>query len=201
MEACHSSAGWSLELATVRIWLYSSARGMCIDFKPLEIDSSAKWPWNYIIEDAITHPPIQCCRSLQCQRNMAFSGRQQLKTNVCCRALPFSLSLSLSRYNALSTRVTHSLPQSSRTVMCRLISRVWSWARWPWISCRRRSMSSFITWRSLWNRSTLCFYRSSQKKNTWLGYVISFYCSIYAKTVNENLPDIICFINFFSSGL
>lgn len=163
MDACHSSVGWSLKLATVRIWLYSSARGMRIDFKPLEIDSSAKWPWNYIIEDAITHPLIQCCRSLQCQRNMAFFGRQQLQTNIYCKAFP----LSLSRYNALSTRVTHSLPQSSRTVMCRLISRVWSWARWPWISCRRRSMSSFITWRSLWNRSTLCFYRSSQKR---LGY-------------------------------
>lgn len=44
MEACHSSVGWSLKLATVRIWLYSSSRGMCIDFKPLEIHWSAKWP-------------------------------------------------------------------------------------------------------------------------------------------------------------
>lgn len=44
MDACHSSVGRSLRLATVRIWLYSSSRGMCIDFKPLEIHSSAKWP-------------------------------------------------------------------------------------------------------------------------------------------------------------
>lgn len=130
---------------------------MCIDFKPLEIHSSAKWPWNYIIEDAITHPLIQCCRSFECQRNMVFLGRQQLKQM-------FAFEHAHSLNNALSTRKTHSLPQSSRTVMCRLISRVWSWARWPWISCRRRSMSSFITWRSLWNRSTLCFYWNSQKR-------------------------------------
>lgn len=42
--------------------------GICIDFKPLEICSSAKWPWNYIIEDFITHPLTQCCRPAQCQR-------------------------------------------------------------------------------------------------------------------------------------
>lgn len=150
------TVGWSLKLATKRIWLYRSFRGMCIDFKPLEIHSSAKWPWNYIIELLLcTHSAWVV--DLSSAREIWYSLVAKCKTNVCCSACP------LSRYNALSTRVTHSLPQSSRTVMCRLISRVWSWARWPWISCRRRSMSSFITWRSLWNRSTLCFYWSSQR--------------------------------------
>lgn len=37
-----------------------------------------------------------------------------------------------------------------------------------------------------------------QPKKTWLGYAISFYCSIYVKTINSNLPDIICFTNFIA---
>lgn len=63
--------------------------------------------------------------------------------------------------------VTHSFPQSSRAVMCCLMSLKRSWVRWPTRTCCRSSSISFITCHSLWKRSP-SFLWETQKKREWV---------------------------------
>lgn len=96
-----------MELGTVRLWRYSCSRGICIDFKPLEIHSSPKWPWNSMVEDCITHPLTQRCRCPRCQRNKSFCSSQQFrKTNGCFFMHAHSLIAPVKPYSDVTLDLT-----------------------------------------------------------------------------------------------
>jgi len=74
--------------------------------------------------------------------------------------------------------VTHSLPQSSRAVMCCLMSLKRSWVRWPTRTCCLSSNISFITCHSLWKRSP-SFLWERQKQQEWGTEMFTFIKSNY----------------------
>lgn len=67
--------------------------------------------------------------------------------------LPYEEKVAAVKGSCPFIRLTHSLPQSKRAVMCRFTSFILSWVRWPTKTCRRRSRISFMMCHSRWKRS------------------------------------------------